>query len=133
MSVDVNEVPAASPVNAVSPDDSASTILDRYRRFLAVERSLETVTVDRYVDCLRPFLDSRISADGLALHLGSLSPADVIAFVVARCPRQNGGSAKLTVTALRSFLGFLHLEGITARSLACVSDYAAPFAAIPAQ
>lgn len=101
-------------------DDPANAVFDRYRRFLAVERSLATVTADRYVDSLRPFLDSRISTDGLALDLGNLSPADVIAFVVTRCPRQNGGSAKLTVTALRSFLGFLHLEGITERPLACV-------------
>jgi len=37
--------------------------------------------------------------------------------VVARCPQLNNGVAKLTVTALRSFLGFLHLDGITERSL----------------
>lgn len=110
----------APPCETPLADDPASAVLDRYRRFLAVERSLATVTADRYVDSLRPFLDSRISADGLALDLGNLSPADVIGFVVTRCPRQNGGSAKLTVTALRSFLGFLHLEGITERSLACV-------------
>ena len=51
------------------------------------------------------------------LELGNLTPADVISFVVARCPRQNSGVAKLTVTALRSFLGFLHLDGVTERSL----------------
>ena len=33
----------------------------------------------------------------------------------ARC--LNAGVAKLTVTALRSFLGFLHLDGVTERSL----------------
>ena len=37
---------------------------------------------------------------------------------MARCPAQARGSAKLTVTALRSLLGFLHLEGILPRSLA---------------
>ena len=50
----------------------------------------------------------------------NLSPADIISFVVARCPHQNSGVAKLTITALRSFLGFLHLDGITERSLVCV-------------
>jgi len=80
---------------------------------------LIAASVERYVDCLRPFLDSRNSADGLALELGNLSPADIISFVVAWCPRQNSGTAKLTVTALRSFLGFLHLEAITERSLVC--------------
>ena len=107
----------APPLEMPVVEGPASAILGGYRRFLIVERSLLAVTADRYVDCLGPFLESRISADDP--ELGSLSPADIISFVVARCPRQNSGSAKLTVTALRSFLGFLHLEGITERSLVC--------------
>ena len=106
----------AHPLEAPVPEDPTSLILDRYRCFLTAERSLVTVTAVRYIDCLRPFLVRRISADGL--DLGNLTPADVTAFVVARCPQLNSGVAKLTVTALRSFLGFLHLEGITERSLA---------------
>ena len=107
-------VPAAeAPVE----DGLAGEILDRYRRFLTTERGLAAVTVLRYVGCLRPFLDRRLSADGL--ELGDLTPADITSFVLARCPRQNSGVAKLTITALRSFLGFLHLEGITERSLVC--------------
>lgn len=109
----------APPLEAPEFEGPASVVLDQYRRFLITERSLAAATVDRYVDCLRPFLDSRNSADGLALALGNLSPADIISFVVVRCPRLNSGSAKLTVTVLRSFLGFLHLEGITERSLVC--------------
>ena len=105
------------PFEAVVADGPASAVLDRYRRFLRVERSLVSGTGDRYVGCLRPFLDRSISADGLGLELGNLSPADVTAFVVAWCPRLNSGVAKLTITALRSFLGFLHLDGITERSL----------------
>ena len=107
----------APPLEAPAPEGPASVILERYRRFLTVERSLVAATVDRYIDCLRPFLESRKSADGLTLELGNLTPADVTAFVVARCPQLNNGVAKLTVTALRSFLGFLHLDGITERSL----------------
>ncbi len=105
----------APPLEAPVGEGPASVILDRYRRFLTMERSLIATTVERYIDRLRPFLDSRNSAD--ALELGNLRPADIISFVVARCPRQNSSTAKLTVTALRSFLGFLHLEGITERSL----------------
>jgi site-specific recombinase XerD len=93
----------------------AREILNRYRRFLTMERGLATVTALRYADCLRPFLEGRLSADGL--ELGNLTPADVTSFVVAWCPHLNGGVAKLTVTALRSFLGFLHLDGVTERSL----------------
>lgn len=90
-------------------------IRDRYRRFLTMERGLVPVTASRYVDCLGPFLDQRMATGDL--DLGGLTPADITSFVVARCPCLNGGVAKLTVTALRSFLGFLHLDGVTERSL----------------
>jgi len=96
-------------------DGPARIILHRYRQFLTTERGLATVTAGRYIDCLRPFLDRRMSAG--QLDLGGLTPADVTSFVVAWCPRLNSGVAKLTVTALRSFLGFLHLGGVTERSL----------------
>ena len=106
----------APPLEAPVPEGPASVILDRYRLFLTAERSLATVTALRYIDCLRPFLSRRVFDDDHDLR--NLTPADVTAFVVARCPQLNTGVAKLTVTALRSFLGFLHLEGITERSLA---------------
>lgn len=105
-------VPAAeTPVEGGPAED----ILSRYRRFLTTERGLVPVTALRYVDCLRPFLDRRMATGDL--DLGSLTPADVTSFVVAWCPCLNTGVAKLTVTALRSFLGFLHLDGVTERSL----------------
>lgn len=105
-------VPAAeTPVE----NDPAQIILNRYRQFLITERGLATVTAGRYIDCLLPFLDRRMAAG--ELNLGGLTPADVTGFVVAWCPCLNTGVAKLTVTALRSFLGFLHLDGVTERSL----------------
>jgi integrase/recombinase XerD len=105
----------APAAEASMEDGPAGEILNRYLRFLITERGLVPVTALRYVDCLRPFLDRRMSADGLGL--GKLAPTDVTSFVVAWCPRLNSGVAKLTVTALRSFLGFLHLDGVTERSL----------------
>ena len=96
-------------------DGPAGEILHRYRQFLTTERGLVPVTGLGYVNRLRPFLDRRMAAGELAL--GGLTPADVTAFVVAWCPCLNSGVAKLTVTALRSFLGFLHLDGVTERSL----------------
>ena len=104
-------VPAAeTPVE----DDPAQIILNRFRQFLITERGLATVTADRYIDCLRPFLDRRMAT--AELNLGGLTPVDVTSFVVTWCPCLNTGVAKLTVTALRSFLGFLHLDGVTERS-----------------
>lgn len=105
----------APAAEAPLEDVPAGEILSRYRRFLITERGLAPVTALRYVDCLHPFLDRRMATG--ELDLGGLTPADVTSFVVAWCPCLNGGVAKLTVTALRSFLGFLHLDGITERSL----------------
>ena len=59
---------------------------------------------------VRPFLAGRGEADGLGL--GRLTAAEVTGFVLATCPGMRKGSAKLTVTALRSLLGFLHVEGL---------------------
>lgn len=101
--------------SSTAEDGPVAEILNRYGQFLTAERGLVPVTALRYFDCLRPFLDRRLSVDGL--DLGSLTAADVTAFVVQFCPRLNGGVAKLTVTALPSVLGFLHLHGVTERSL----------------
>lgn len=105
----------APAAEAPVEDGPSGEILNRYRQFLITERGLATVTAGRYIDCLRPFLDRRMATE--ELDLGGLTPADVTAFVVAWCPCLNAGVAKLTVTALRSFLGFLHLDGMTERSL----------------
>ncbi len=92
-------------------------MLDRFWHHLTVERALVVATARIYLHMVRPVWQGRLSTDGRALDLEHLSAADVISFVVARCPRQSRGAAKLTVTALRSFLSFLHLDGIIERSL----------------
>ena len=102
------EDPVLGPVDVV---------LDKFWRYLTIERALATVTARVYLDMVRPFLQGRLSADGLAFDLEHLSAADVVSFVVARCPQQSRGAAKLTVTALRSLLGFLHLDGLIKTSL----------------
>ncbi|MBF0108742.1 MAG: tyrosine-type recombinase/integrase [Magnetococcales bacterium] len=111
----LRELGISPVVDPPGEDGPAGRILNRYQRFLATERGLVPVTAIGYINCLRPFLDRRMSANGL--QLGSLTPADITSFVMAWCPRLNSGVAKLTVTALRSFLGFLHLDGVTERSL----------------
>jgi len=110
------EVVPVPPVAA--PKGAVEELLERYRHYLTVERGLGNATARGYVDAVRPFLRGRISSDGLNLELNHLHAADVKAFVVARCPTQSGGPAKLTVTALRSLLGFLHVEGMIERPLA---------------
>lgn len=94
-------------------------LLDRYRDYLLVERALTAGTARGYVDCVRSFVSSRVRGDG-ELDLAGLTPPDVLGFVLADCQRRQRRSAKLMVTALRSLLRFLHVEGLIDRPLAQV-------------
>jgi len=102
------------PTVAKGPVD---VTIDRYREYLVQERGLGHPTARHYIDAVRPFLRRQLSPDGVALDWESLNAADVTAFVVAHTPTQGRRAAKMTVTALRSFLGFLHADGKIARSL----------------
>ncbi len=106
---------APAPVAQIS-EDPVGELLCRYRVYLTVERGLTPGTAGGYVRAVRPFLEDRLSPQGLGLE--RLGAGDVIGFVVARCPRLGRGYAKVTVVALRSLLGFLHLEGMIDRPLA---------------
>ncbi len=110
----VGAVPPPAPARASTPVEA---LLERYRRYLLVERGLSAGTVRGYVDVVRPFLAGGASVEGIDLE--RLTAADVTAYVVAACrePRGRGGSAKLMVTGLRSLLGFLHVDGVLAESL----------------
>jgi site-specific recombinase XerD len=101
-----------------TPSGPVEAALERYRLYLTVERGLGARTARGYVDAVRLFLRGRTSPDGLALDLRNLTAADVISFVVGRCPYQGHSAARLTVAALRSLLGFLHVQGEMERPLA---------------
>ena len=101
-----------------TPSGPVEAALERYRRYLTVERGLGTGTARGYVDAVRLFLQGRVLPDGLALDLEHLTATAVISFVIKRCPQQGRSAAKLTVTALRSLLGFLHVDGVIVQSLA---------------
>jgi len=70
------------------------------------------------VELVRPFVAGWEAAGGVALE--QLRAADVTAFVVAHCQDARGGTAPRMVGALRSMLGFLHVEGLIEWPLASV-------------
>lgn len=107
-------VPRQAPETVVGPID---VVLDRFWRYLTVERALAAATARAYLDMVRPFVPGRLLADCRALDFERLTAADIISFVVIRCPRQSRGAAQLTVTALRSFLKFLHFDGVIEEAL----------------
>jgi integrase/recombinase XerD len=102
---------APSPVPA-----PADALLDRYRRYLVTERGVGTETAADYAAKVRPFLAGR-QKEGV-IDLAGLTAAEVTAFIVVTCPSMRKGTAKLTVTALRSLLGWLHVAGEIAGPLA---------------
>lgn len=106
----------APPPSSRAPVGAVEELLVEYREYLAVERGLTADTIEGYVLAVRSFLEGRDSGAN-ELELSGLTAADVIGFVVARCPTQSRGAAKMTVTALRSLLGFLHLRGMVGESL----------------
>lgn len=103
-------VPAAKAV--WSP---ASLLLAGYRSHLLDTRGLVATSARGYVDAVRPFVAGRV-VNG-QLDWKGLTPEDVIGFVRSTCHGRSVGSAKLAVTALRSLLRYLHVEGLISRSL----------------
>ncbi len=101
-----------APVVELTP---GQVLLERYRSYLISERGLADATARGYIDAVKSFVAAREVEGGL--DLAQLSAGEVTAFVVATCPGQSRGSAKMTVTALRSLLGFLHVDGVLQSSL----------------
>jgi site-specific recombinase XerD len=105
----------APPVPPPVPATPAEGLLDRYQRYLVIERGLGAATARDYAGKVRPFVAGREREGGL--DLATLTAAEVTAFVLAACPGRPKGTAKLTVTALRSLLGYLHVEGLIGEPL----------------
>ena len=106
----------AVPLPPVTEPTALETVLERYRTYLAVERGLASSTIRYYIDLTRPFVRGRTRASGIDLF--GLAPRDVTDFVLVECRNRPRGTAKLMVTALRSLLRFLHIEGELAQPLA---------------
>ncbi|MHA6780672.1 tyrosine-type recombinase/integrase [Pseudonocardia saturnea] len=101
---------AARPVAGV-----VETMLADYASYLSRERGLSALTIELNVSLIRPFLSGRV-IDGW-LPLDSLTAADVAGFMLPRGRSVAPATVQRTATALRSLLGFLHLQGITCWSL----------------
>jgi len=104
---------ASAPVRAASPCEQ---LLARYRDYLLTERGLAASTVELNVRLVRPFLADRVRADG-QLDLERLGAGEVGAFVMAQSGQRPRSVGRM-VTALRSLLGFLHVDGVIDHPLA---------------
>jgi site-specific recombinase XerD len=105
----------AAPTPARTPATEAERLLARFAGYLARERGLAESTIDRHVGQVRPFL--RVRDTGEMVDLRRLDASDVTAFVLAWCRDNRGGTAVRMVTALRSLLRFLHVDGLIGQPL----------------
>jgi len=99
------------------PTVPVEALVDRYRRWLVVDRGLAEPTVVRYVKLARSFLRQRLGDDG---RVDNLTGPDIVAFLLAESGRLSVGSVKGRVAELRSLLRFLYLAGLTPRPMGSV-------------
>ena len=100
-----------------SPEPTALDLLvSRFADYLSVERCLTDATVQNYCPVARLFLSERFDPDVLSLE--DLSGKDVYDFVARHAHDHSVKRTQLMLSALRSFLRFCHLKGLTAGALA---------------
>lgn len=117
---------AVIPSLEVESDETPFALLEgHYERYLRTERGLATATVLNYLPFVRRFLVEQFR-DG-ELRLLELGPPDISSFILRHAYSMSPGRAKLMVTALRSFFGFLLQRGAIevdlAASVPAVADW----------
>ena len=98
------------PVAAEAAVTPAEHLLAGYAHYLRCERGLAETTIRRNVDLARPFLARVETTERVALE--RLNAGAVTGFVLTRCREVGGKSAPRMLTALRSLLVYLHVEGL---------------------
>jgi len=96
----IGVAPLLEVTTAPSPLDR---LLEKYRRYLRLERRLAQTTIAGYECAARVFLKHRVRRCG-GLELERLSAADVSEFVAFECRRLTDGAARGQVAKLRRFL-----------------------------
>lgn len=100
---------------AVVASGPAEVLVERFRVYLVSERALVDGTVRFYLHVARLFVSERLNRDGM--ELAGLRAGDVTGFTARTCATRGLSSARQVVSALRSFLRFLQLEGLTELAL----------------
>lgn len=102
-----NVVPPAEAL----PQESAplAGLLSAYERYLLEDRAVASCTAGGYVRTARRFF-TELGVEEFA-DVRSLTTADISGFVLNEARTMATGTAKLTVTGLRSLLRYLHVRG----------------------
>lgn len=110
----VGQLPRSVPEVAASRSDE---VLAAFRGYLLSERGLVASTVDAYVLRAGRFIAGS-APDG---DLGKVTAADVTRAILGVSTAGSVGSAQMFVAALRSFLRFCHIEGLTGTDLSAAA------------
>lgn len=102
------------PRSASEPAGAGEGLLRRYRSFLVDERAVVERVASAWVQAAALVL---AAYPGLATG-GGLDAEQVTAFCARELPRRAGSPARNLAAALRSFLRFLHVEGLIDAPLA---------------
>ena len=105
-----------TPPAKTIPPTPAQRLAADYRRYLSAERGCASCTLENYGRHIDRFVAERFG-------IGPLKPArilarDVVAFVQREAQQHSRGRILQVVTALRSFLRFMHYRGHIASDLA---------------
>jgi site-specific recombinase XerD len=100
----------------VIPPTPAQRLAADYRRYLSEERGCSDWTLENYGRHIDRFVTQRFGTG--SLKRSRLQARDVVAFVKRNAQRHGRGHTLQVVTALRSFLRFLHYRGYIASDLA---------------
>jgi len=100
---------ALDPVGLAKPSDPGEVFLDRYRRFLREERGLVEGTIRFYLHIAGLLVGERRRGDSVDW---SLRASDVTSFATRTCNGRSLFSIRQVISALRSVLRFLALEGV---------------------
>ncbi len=111
----VGAVPVPAPPAVPAPATAEEELLDRYRRYLTGERGVCEQVARAYVGKVRRFLDWRARVGEAGLE--GLTAAEVSAFVLAEWTGRSTRLSRDMTLSLRSFLVFLHVDGVVAQSL----------------
>lgn len=108
---------AAPQEDVMTPVGAVEELLARFRHYLLIERSVTVPVADAYVRWVRPFVQA-IAATDPELTFERVDAAQVSRFLTGHLPRLGRKSAQMTASSLRSFLRFLHTEGVIPVELA---------------
>jgi integrase/recombinase XerD len=106
---------APAPEPAAGRTDGESELLECYRRWCVAQRGLTSATAEEYVRRVAVFL--ALWRPDAQFVVADLDGAAVLSTIAAAAEAMPSPSLRCMVTALRSFLRFLHATGRIATSL----------------